>query len=240
MATKYYLTIGFWLAVALLGASPKVVCVAQEAHSGDGAAERSAVSGSEAAVPNTPNSGTQSVPGASGDAAKISTGEGAPREPGAGGNAEAIDTRITVVPRRPGGGRDKVGGSRAVKLVAPRNLLARRVAVPNGTEPVVRNALGAVVPRREGFDQHNRERLSIVVPNSASGASGLADSAIGRITKSQGSSGRPPRLIVRPVVVNRSAVNGTSLIRHGFAPSGIGGPAKTVAGINGTTIKSPH
>ena len=43
--------------------------------------------------------------------------------------------------------------------------------------------------RREGFDQHNGERLSIVVPNSASGASSLADSAIGRITKPQGSFG---------------------------------------------------
>ncbi|MGO9702734.1 MAG: hypothetical protein ACLPX7_26140 [Xanthobacteraceae bacterium] len=40
--------------------------------------------------------------------------------------------------------------------------------------------------------------------------------------------------------MNRSAINGTNLIRAGSAPSGIGGPAKTVAGINGTTIRPPH
>lgn len=241
MATKHYLTISLWLAVALFGALPNTASVAEGAGGGDAAVERNTASGSESAVRNTQNPGTQSAPAAGGEAAKSSTGEGAPRETSAGGNAEGIDTRITVPPRRSGGGRDKIAGPKAVKLVPPRNLLARRAAVPSGAEPVVRNAVGAVVLRHAGFEQHNGERSLTVVPSSISGTSNPAASAIGRPVKSLGPSERPTTsLIVRPVVVNRSAINGTNLIRAGSAPSGIGGPAKTVAGINGTTIRPPH
>ena len=38
--------------------------------------------------------------------------------------------------------------------------------------------------------------------------------------------------------IDRAAViDGTKLVRSGFSPSTIGGPAKTVASINGTTIR---
>jgi hypothetical protein len=81
----------------------------------------------------------------------------------------------------------------------------------------------------------------VVAPSSISGTSSPAGSTIGRITKPPGSFERPTAsVIVGPVVVNRSAINGTELIRPGSAPSGIGGPAKTVASINGTTIRPPH
>ncbi|MGB7098440.1 MAG: hypothetical protein WBD95_06685 [Xanthobacteraceae bacterium] len=243
IATNRYLTISFCLAVALFGDLLNTACVAEEAGAGNGASERGTMSGSETAARNTPNPGAQSVPAAGGDAVKSSTGDGAPKEMSVGGNAEGIDTRITVPPRRSGGGRDKIAGPKAVELVAPRNLLAHRPGVPSGANPVVRNAVGAVVIRHEGFEQHNGERAPVVVPSSISATSNSTGGAIGKVTKPQGSFERPTtnsNLIVRPVVVNRSAVNGTSLIRPGSAPSGIGGPAKTVAGINGTTIRSPH
>ena len=103
MATNYYLTIGFWLAVALFGDSPKAACVARRGSlPAMGRRSEALCREARTAAPNTPNSGAQSVPAASGDAAKISTGEGAPKETGAGGNAEGIDTRITVVPRAAG------------------------------------------------------------------------------------------------------------------------------------------
>ena len=241
MATNHYLTISFCLAVALFGDLLNTASVAEEAGAGNGASERGAMSGSGTAARNPPNAGAQSAPAAGGDAVKSSTGDGAPKEGSVGGNTEGIDVRITVTARRSGAGRDKIAGSKTVKLVAPRNLLARRVGVPIGTQPVVRNAVGAVVLRREGFEQHNDGRSLVVAPSSISGTSNPAGSTIGKITKPPGSFERPTTsVIVRPVVVNRGAINGTNLIRPGSAPSGIGGPAKTVAGINGTTIKSRH
>jgi len=248
MAIKHHSTIGCWLlAIALFGATPNATSFAEEVRSGapDGSAERSGPSAAsgEPAARSTSKSSAQPVAVGGGDAAKISTGDGAPREIGAGGDSEGIDTRITVLSRRPGSGRDKFGSPKVVKLIAPRNLLARRPVAPSGTEPAVRNAVGVVIPRREGIEQHNGERSSIIVRNAASGASGYVGGATDRIVKPQGSIGRPTtnaNLIVKPVVVNRGAINGTNLIRPGSAPSGIGGPAKTVAGINGTTIRPPH
>jgi hypothetical protein len=244
MAIKHRSTIGFWLlAIALFGATPNATSFAEEVRSGapDGSAERSGPSAAsgEPAARSTSNSSAQPAAVGSGDAAKISTGQGAPGEISAGGDAEGIDTRITVQPRRSGRGRDRVGGPKAVKLGAPRNLLARRPVAPSGTEPAVRNAVGVVISRREGIEQHSGERSSIIVRNAASGALGAMDGS----AKPQGSIRRPTtnaNLIVRPVVVNRGAINGTSLIRPGSAPSGIGGPAKTAAGLNGTTIRPPH
>jgi len=62
------------------------------------------------------------------------------------------------------------------------------------------------------------------------------------ITKGSGHIDSPtrPQLhttpVVNPAALNRSAINGTTLIRPGFRPSGIGGPAKAGA-INGTAIR---
>jgi hypothetical protein len=38
----------------------------------------------------------------------------------------------------------------------------------------------------------------------------------------------------------RSTINGTSVVRRGNGPSGIGGQAKPLAGINGSTIRPKH
>ena len=179
------------------------------------------MSGSGTAARNPPNAGAQSAPAAGGDAVKSSTGDGAPKEGSVGGNTEGIDVRITVTARRSGAGRDKIAGSKTVKLVAPRNLLARRVGVPIGTQPVVRNAVGAVVLRREGFEQHNDGRSLVVAPSSISGTSNPAGSTIGKITKPPGSFERPTTsVIVRPVVVNRGAINGTKFDTPRFCSIG--------------------
>jgi hypothetical protein len=42
-----------------------------------------------------------------------------------------------------------------------------------------------------------------------------------------------------PTTLNRG-VNGTSVARHGLVQAGIGGPAKTSAGLSGTTIRPVH
>jgi hypothetical protein len=39
---------------------------------------------------------------------------------------------------------------------------------------------------------------------------------------------------------SRGRIDGTALIRPGFAPSTLGGPAKVSGGINGTAFKIKH
>jgi hypothetical protein len=45
---------------------------------------------------------------------------------------------------------------------------------------------------------------------------------------------------VPAAAVSRGRIDGAALIRPGVAPSGLGGPAKAVAGINGTAIRPKH
>ncbi len=49
--------------------------------------------------------------------------------------------------------------------------------------------------------------------------------------------GKNPTVITLP---NRAAIGVTGIIRPGSGPSGVGGPAKMGAGINGTTIRPKH
>ncbi len=70
---------------------------------------------------------------------------------------------------------------------------------------------------------------------------GVTGNAAGRSSKAEGHFDRPmPQAhpVVRPIVPNRAAINGTGIMRHGSGPSQIGGPA--VTGISGTTIKPKH
>jgi hypothetical protein len=65
----------------------------------------------------------------------------------------------------------------------------------------------------------------------------------GGVARSEGLVGRAvlhPNLIVRPAASNPATINGTGVIHGHSGPSGIGGPAKAAAGVNGTTIRSKH
>jgi hypothetical protein len=123
----------------------------------------------------------------------------------------------------------------------PRNLLGRRALSPGASERVGPNAIGVSTSHHEG------------VPGRDSGPHGIGSavqfpmpadagrSATG-IEKGIGHIGSPtqPQLhttpMVNPAALNRSAINGTTLIRPGFRPSGIGGPARAGT-INGTAIR---
>jgi hypothetical protein len=43
-----------------------------------------------------------------------------------------------------------------------------------------------------------------------------------------------------PIAANRGTIDGTKMVRPGFGPSTIGGPAKTAVSINGTTIRPKY
>jgi hypothetical protein len=132
-------------------------------------------------------------------------------------------------------------GPKVGKANAPRNLLGRGTLSPGASERVGPNAIGVSASHHEG------------VPGRDSGPHGIgctvqfpmpadAGRSATAIEKGIGHIGSPtqPQLhttpMVNPAALNRSAINGTTLIRLGFRPSGIGGPAKSSA-INGTAIR---
>jgi hypothetical protein len=132
-------------------------------------------------------------------------------------------------------------GAKVGKANAPRNLLGRGTLSPSASERVGPNAIGVSASHHDG------------VPGRESGTHGMgsavrfpAPADVGRsatgIAKGSGHIDSPtrPQLhttpMVNPAALNRSAINGTTLIRPGFHPSGIGGPAKAGA-INGTAIR---
>jgi len=51
-------------------------------------------------------------------------------------------------------------------------------------------------------------------------------------------SGVAPIRIAPATIAKSGGISGTPMIKPGSAPSGIGGPAKPIAGINGTTLRS--
>jgi hypothetical protein len=242
MTMKRGSRIGFGLlAVALFGAVTIEECLAEEVRAGvsDRPTERGATPPLSGAAASGSGSklGDQSAPRADGDTATIPAG-GAASEGirHAAKDSDEIDTRITVQPKRPGRGRLKIGNTTVVKSSVSRNLLTRRTSVP--TALVVRNAVGVSVPRREGL-----EHFTIAVHGPAAGATGIGGGAIGRVAKPDGLGERPTpnaNPIAKPALVNRAAINGTTLIHPGFALSGIGGPAKAITGINGTAIRTKH
>ena len=199
------------LAIALFGALTWRPGLAEEANSAAGAA-----------APAVENAGP--APGAK--------------------DRDAIDTRIAVVPHRPDAKRTGLGTASAVRSVSPRNLLSRRVLPPGTSEPGARNALGIPVVGVEGSGQHSGTHGFAVVHSPALGPIGIVGGTSDAPSKPPIFSVRPlhlqPSVIASPTTLSRGSINGTGFTHRGVGPSGIGGPAKTVAGINGSAIRPAH
>jgi hypothetical protein len=149
-----------------------------------------------------------------------------------------IDTRISVQPH-PNDGRDKGGNGKLVKSVAPRNLLAPRNLARGASAPAMRNSIGAAAIGREGAERYASPRISNSVHSTASGIMSVVGNPTGHLANSVPAVGRPapnPNAIIRPGPLN-AKIDGTGIFRPGSGPSGIGGPAKSLAGINGTAIR---
>jgi hypothetical protein len=255
MAVKIRVKIGVCLlSAALSGAAGLGSCLTEEVHSGapDGSVERNnaAPPSGEKSAEGASRTGTHFAPRVSGDGGPIPTATPAPaavqgvvardaNAPSANnGNPNGIDTRITVFSRRPPGGRGKPENAKVVRI-APRNLLARPFA-PAAAEPIGRNSIGAFVVHREGPVEHGGPHFPTVAHSPPPGAIGTLGSATGRFAKPDALSVRSvpgANPAVRVGAVNRGTINGTSLARPGSAPSGVGGPAKTAAGLNGSAIR---
>jgi hypothetical protein len=166
--------------------------------------------------------GTMSGPGAS------SPGENSDR---------AIDTSLGMPSRRLEGGRSGAGNVKArVRLLAP-----RRPSTPGTFDHGVRNAIGMPVAPHSGQDRREGEHrgVPIVVPNFPA-ANAAASS------NTQAHQERPTfmRADTGPALgssaSNRGVISGTGAMHPGAGQQSIGGRAKTVAGISGTTVHSKH
>jgi hypothetical protein len=80
-------------------------------------------------------------------------------------------------------------------------------------------------------------------------APGFAGHVSGRLGSPTGPGAAPaapnavrpnPSPVVVTAAATRGKINGTALIRPALAPSGLGGPAKAVVGINGSAFRSKH
>jgi hypothetical protein len=175
-------------------------------------------------------------------------GEGAPQ--GIGGTTSglgasstgengdhAIDTGIGVPLRRLESGRTRMENVKArIKLLAP-----RRPSTPGMFDRGVRNAIGMPVAPHSSQERREGEHrgVPIVAPNfPAANAAATSNAQAHQERPAAGRADARPGLSSN--ASNRSMISGTGAIHPGAGQQGIGGRAKTVAGISGSTVRSKH
>lgn len=218
------------LAIVLFGALPMQGAFAEEA--GSGVADKS-----KASPPSTESNSSQP---ASGEDATSGTG---------GKNSNPIDTRLGVQPHRPAAKPGKVGDAKTkFELPAVRNPHRRTFLASRPANRTVRNAVGApVAPQHESAERLGGEHVvSPVLPHNPAAATTIAIGSAAGLAKNAAPLEHPTNLqpnanqIGGLAALNRATIGATSVSHRGVGPSSLGGPAKTVAGINGSTVRSPH
>ena len=133
--------------------------------------------------------------------------------------------------------RDKTTNIRTGKVVTPRNLLARRTPVPNGTGVTYRNAIGTANIRRDVPLQRHDARGNLPGIAHVPGGATSANAPTGLPGAMDRRFAEPHWQTAAPV---RGAISGTGMTHHAIAPAVIGGPARVAGGISGTTIRPKH
>jgi hypothetical protein len=125
------------------------------------------------------------------------------------------------------------------KTGAPGTLQVRREAVPGPSEAIPRNSIGVAVAPRKDVTASGGESLRPPPPLVAPGepADHLNGGAFPGGSDIERRSQRP---VTTASIPSFGKIEGAGLIRPAVAPSGLGGPAKVVSGINGTTLRSKH
>jgi hypothetical protein len=172
---------------------------------------------------------------------KASDGKASDGKAADGKTSDGVDTRFGVLPRRLNNNRQI---NAKTELPPGKNFQRRLSQPPDALRPVVRNSIGLPIP---SHDSGERERAHADTPgvphNTGLGTPGVTGNQADRFSKAEGHFDRlTPNTnpIVKPVVPNRAAINGTGMAHRGFGPSQIGGPAATAGRISGTTIKPKH
>jgi hypothetical protein len=173
--------------------------------------------------------------------------------PGSGGaNPEDIDTRITVQPHGPPAGKPaRVGGATnpivPLKLINPHRRTFSPSRAANRFAP---NGSGVLGVQHQNVRQNLGERFEYqgLGQRPAIGGSGGVGGASLGLAKPGSTPGR--QQILQPTGISpiaggaktliRGGIGGASVNRHavGSGTAGIGGPARTVTGINGTSVQA--
>jgi hypothetical protein len=157
--------------------------------------------------------------------------------------SDPIDTRITVQPHHSASGRDDGKDARTkLRFIAP-TFRGHRFSRTQ-TLGVARNAIGIPLPRGDAGKRRNGEHLdSLAAPHEPAAGTLANDGSGAGHTNIEGHRDRPvlnPNQIVRPTAPTHGVINGTGVVQRGSGPPRIGGPATSVTGINGTTIRPKH
>ncbi len=152
-----------------------------------------------------------------------------------------IDTRITVLGRAVEGMGDS-GSKTKSRLIIPGVGRGFHSHAAWTTKSASRNAIGIRVDADRDYRHENGPADLAAVAMHAAGAPGARP--IGLMGKPSLRDDRP-RLVrpgagpsTLPPVVGRAAINGTGLLRRGFAPAIVGGPPRRIAGISGSMFRS--
>jgi hypothetical protein len=161
-----------------------------------------------------------------------------------GKDSGPVDTRITIVPPSHPGQIDKGHHTKKFSLIG-----AERHAVPNaavgGHDRLVPNAIGIAVPARVATSApESRPYFRPALTNAGTIARPATENGAGMGVKSKQGMDRSavPAKSGPPVAKSfapRGAIDGTAIVRRGFAPATVSGQAR-IAGINGSLIHPKH
>jgi hypothetical protein len=163
-------------------------------------------------------------------------------------DVNAIETRITAPSHGQKSKSDNVHGPKMpIKSLATQKLPTHRQAVTGVIHGVARNAVGMPIERHGDTPSEAGKAYGgkPALPVSAATPAGT-DRGAPNIVPSDGvvrpsNVAQPnPLPTINPAASNRGMINGTGLARIGSGSSVIGGPAKMVAGLNGTAIRLKH
>jgi len=236
--------------IATLAIGAAYAAEGSSAAHGDGKGSAPAENGDHASAKGAGGEGAKgesqpSSPGGDGKSPQAgSTERGEPPKdtpPSVQNGKDTTDTSVHVEPvRRVLDKRNKPGENNGASRAPGVPTLTRRLS-PSPQAPI-RNSIGVVVPAPARVGPRESTHLPTAVPRLPSATTPLGPGNV---------SARPPvkpeapnrsmaNPIVTPPAANRGAINGTGVARRNVGPPRIGGPTASVAGINGTTIRSKH
>jgi hypothetical protein len=158
-----------------------------------------------------------------------------------------VETRITVQPLV---GADKPHpreqAKTKFKLTVPVNGRGNQNQVRK-TPEVERNAIGiSIAPHHNGRGNDKPANLHVTMGDHGTPPPLVVKANIAVQTNANQESVRPGIIrtnsnpVTPPVVINRGAINGSRMLRRGFAPAAVGGPPRIIAGISGTMFRPKH
>jgi hypothetical protein len=146
--------------------------------------------------------------------------------------SDTSNAGVTVLSPRAGNAADKTRNPGvSVKVAKPVNFQTHNISAPVG--PVARNAIGQIVARPQNVTasgEHSGAPAQTTITRSSGMAEAGGASTINR---------QNPRPVATASNVGSGKIDGAGLIRPTTA-SGLGGPAKTAGGINGTNLRSRY